>query len=346
MYVRVEEPLSLNVSDRLASSLDGQFLHLQLLIDILLRMKPNEKDKEELNDLCKTQYKGNEHELSLVEEFHRNYETSKAIWWYTRESFVYRVLNKALRTFNVHIIFLFRTVIRDIFEQLREHQCTERIQVYRCQRISREELNQLYASRGKFISMSSFFSTTLKRDVAMNFLKSENTSATESEDSIPITFEIVADPHILSDYPGNTRPFTNVAGLSKHEDEFEVLFMLGSVFCLNEICFNQSSADIRMPIIRMTLCSDYDSKSKQLYHYMKNKYHKEETNLLSLGDSLLYIGKFDLAEKYYRRYMTELSTDDPSQFFVSKSRHSGWFERELRYKSRGLPKMPQNFEEN
>ena len=62
----------------------------------------------------------------------------------------------------------------------------------------------------------------------------------------------------------------------------------------------------------MTLCSDHDNDLKQLYDHMKNEYDREETNLLSLGDVVRNMGKFDLAEKYYRRWLSELPSNDPS----------------------------------
>ena len=62
----------------------------------------------------------------------------------------------------------------------------------------------------------------------------------------------------------------------------------------------------------MTLCSDHDNDLKQLYDHMKNEYDREETNLLSLGDVVRNMGKFDLAEKYYRRWLSKLPSNGPS----------------------------------
>ncbi|CAF1154359.1 unnamed protein product [Rotaria sp. Silwood1] len=276
-------------------------------------MKPNKRDKEELIKLLKNEYKDNDAELKLINEFNHKYQSVKAIWWYTRESCVYRLLNKALRIQNVDILFLFRNVIRDIFEQLRAHQCQEHITVYRGQVISKEELNQLRESMGNIISMNSFLSTTLNRRVAVEFLQESISSSSVSDDVVPILFEIEADPCVLDDTSqDNRRPFAKVAGLSAYEDESEVLFMLGSIFCLNEIYYEQSSADSTMSIIRMTLCGDYDNDLKQLYDHMKKEYHREEANLLSLGDTMFDMGKFDLAEKYYCRSLRELPSDDSS----------------------------------
>ncbi|CAF4960035.1 unnamed protein product [Rotaria socialis] len=141
-----------------------------------------------------------------------------------------------------------------------------------------------------------------------------------SGDYVVVIFEIEADPTVVcmnNDKTKNRRPFAQIDELSYYcGEESEVLFMLGSIFRLNEISGDQSSsssADATMSIIiRMTLCSDHDNDLKQLYDHMKNKHPQEKTNLLSLGDVMLDMGKFDLAGKYYRRWLNELPSNDPS----------------------------------
>ncbi|CAF4477491.1 unnamed protein product [Rotaria sp. Silwood2] len=159
--------------------------------------------------------------------------------------------------------------------------------------------------------MNSFLSTTLERNIALRFMQS-NPNLLSSDNYVPVVFEIDADPRVFGSSRENNRPFAEIAGFSDHKDESEVLFMLGSMFCLNEICDDQSLGDATMSMIRMTLCSDDDNDLKQLYDHMKNEYHREETNLLSLGNVLRKMGKFDLAEKYYRRLLSELPSNYPS----------------------------------
>ncbi|CAF4515171.1 unnamed protein product, partial [Rotaria sp. Silwood2] len=159
--------------------------------------------------------------------------------------------------------------------------------------------------------MNSFLSTTLERNIALRFMQS-NPNLLSSDNYVPVVFEIDADPRVFGSSRENNRPFAEIAGFSDHKDESEVLFMLGSMFCLNEICDDQSLGDATMSMIRMTLCSDDDNDLKQLYDHMKNEYHREETNLLSLGNVLRKMGKFDLAEKYYRRLLNELPSNDLS----------------------------------
>jgi hypothetical protein len=55
----------------------------------------------------------------VIEEFAQEYDSSKAIYWYTKDSFVYRDINMALRTDNILIIYKFRFIIQDIYRQLK-----------------------------------------------------------------------------------------------------------------------------------------------------------------------------------------------------------------------------------
>ncbi|CAF3416903.1 unnamed protein product [Rotaria socialis] len=116
---RHEETIAMDILDRSATELNGNFLHDGLLIDVLIRMKPNEQDQKELIELSGKENEGNKVELKLTKEFQKEYTLDRAIWWYTRESFVYRLLNKALRVRNIEMVFLMRHVIRDVYEQLR-----------------------------------------------------------------------------------------------------------------------------------------------------------------------------------------------------------------------------------
>ncbi|CAM4835114.1 unnamed protein product [Rotaria magnacalcarata] len=208
------------------------------------------------------------------------------------------------------------TELNDIYEQLLARQCQTRVTVYRGQVLSIVEYKKLEKSCGSIISLNSFLSTSLNRRIAERFVQ-QNKHLCASGDHVVVIFEIEADPAVVRMKNGNNRrPFAQIDELSYYcEEEPEVFFMLGCIFRLSEISHDQSSslsANATMSIIRMTLCSDHDNDLKQLYDHMKNKYDREETNLLSLGDVVRNMGKFDLAEKYYRRWLTELPSNDPS----------------------------------
>lgn len=107
------------VQEQSTTGVNGQFLHSQLLIDCLIRMKSTPTDKNELVSLCKIQYKRNKTELKNIHEFYQDYSADDALRWYIKPSFLYQELNKALRTQNIDLLFLFRFFIRNLGRQLK-----------------------------------------------------------------------------------------------------------------------------------------------------------------------------------------------------------------------------------
>ncbi len=149
-----DEPILFTVQGQSTSELNGEFVHSQIFIDVLLRIKPNQSDRNELIARCNKTYKGNDSELAIVYEFSKKYSSDRGLWWYTRESFVYRMLNKALRVQNTDVLFLFRFCIVDIQEQLNTHRCSSPIRLYRGQVMSKEEVETLKNSIDQFISFN------------------------------------------------------------------------------------------------------------------------------------------------------------------------------------------------
>src|SRR5205823_6446303 len=70
-------------------------------------------------EICRNYYRGNLKELENINEFEETYKSNDAIFWYTRQSFVYRLVNKALRTEDYEALLIFRFFIIDLCENLR-----------------------------------------------------------------------------------------------------------------------------------------------------------------------------------------------------------------------------------
>ncbi|CAF3998293.1 unnamed protein product [Rotaria magnacalcarata] len=135
------------------TELNGDFIHSQLLINCLLKMELTPMAKKEFISFCQNQTdcKDNKEHATHVNEFEKNYSHNTALLWYTKSSFVYRMLNTALRKQNVDTIYRMRFIIRDLEQQLKELQRSFSEPVYRGQRISTEELNRLKKSKNKLI---------------------------------------------------------------------------------------------------------------------------------------------------------------------------------------------------
>ncbi|CAF4275983.1 unnamed protein product, partial [Rotaria magnacalcarata] len=79
-----------------------------------------EDNKDEMIKFCREQYADNPHELRFVNEFEQRYKSNQAINWYTREGFLYKIVNKALRTQNIELLYRIRTFIRHLHMHLLE----------------------------------------------------------------------------------------------------------------------------------------------------------------------------------------------------------------------------------
>ncbi|CAF1271683.1 unnamed protein product [Adineta steineri] len=310
---KIEEPIWMNMfttvndAGKSTTGINGQFVFSQLLLDCLLRLKPNENDRNELISYCEKEYEGNQNELNHLHEFQSSYSSDNALSWYTRESFFYKTLNAALRKENIHMIYLYRSFIIDIQNQLENHQCQCPNRVYRSQLMSTDELKHLKSSIGQYVSVNSFLSTSFKKDIATFYLGDTNHQWIDFE---KVLFEIDADPKVVT-----TKPFADISQFSDFSDEFEVLFMLGSIFRLNSIIRDDQN---QFWIIQMCLCSDDEHNLKEILMDMKNEIGNGETNLCILGKVLRGMGHLDLSKKYYYRCLDELSQNDPLLLTVYK----------------------------
>ena len=83
--------------------------------------------------------------------------------------------------------------------------------------------------------------------------------------------------------------------------------MIGSIFRLVEMKRDVDG----IWNIRMILCSENDHQLQSLFQHMKKELGDGDTNLSSFGHVLRDMGKLDDAEKYYHRYLNQLSDDHP-----------------------------------
>lgn len=288
-----------NGAEQSTTGLNGQFLFYQILMDCLLRLKSTSSDRNELIQLCKQQYKDNIEELDNIERFENEYTSEKVLHWYTKESFFYKSLNTALRTGDIHTIYLFRQFIFDMYHQLKKHQTKHKLRVYRTQMISTRELDTLKKCCGQLISINSFFSTSTTYQQALTFL-----DVPEDVESLePILFEIDASPDVVID-----KPFADISTFSEFSEESEVLFMLGSIFRLESAKYSRAD---QVSIVKMTLCNDHQHDLKDVLCHMKKQFGSGPTNLNVLGQIMWNMGKLDLAEKYLKHFSMQLPRNDP-----------------------------------
>ncbi|UJR18123.1 hypothetical protein I4U23_005023, partial [Adineta vaga] len=124
------------LSSQSLNTLDAMFMYCELLKETFLEMNYDERAKSALVDLCKREYADSATALRTIDEFNQYYENRSPTWWYTRDCFVYRMLNKALRTYDIELINKFGFFIKDLHYQLQKFSYTlpsEKFILYRGQ---------------------------------------------------------------------------------------------------------------------------------------------------------------------------------------------------------------------
>ncbi|CAF1372779.1 unnamed protein product, partial [Rotaria sp. Silwood1] len=223
-----------------AATITSEWYHLFLLA-ISHQPQCIEKSYREMLDECRIYYKNNHYMLKQIDDFAQNCNSYSAIREYTRDSFLYRITNRALRTQNMEIIKKFSPFITDLHSQLHENyreyynsKIYPMRAVYRGQLLSVDELKYLRSvceSTNPVIKLTTFGSASLDPEVAMNFVAFSN-------DRIPCLFEIIiTDEYKIeeSDALDVTQTFANISSLSNIPDEQEVLFSLLTHFRVKDI---------------------------------------------------------------------------------------------------------------
>ncbi|CAF4566299.1 unnamed protein product, partial [Rotaria sp. Silwood2] len=197
-------------------------------------------------------FKGNTNSEQQLEEFIQTYESSKAVFWYTKDTFIYRILNQALRERNIQIICAYHFFIRDLYEHIAKlHQLfNERdssLNVYRGQMMKKLEIERIKETYNLDlrISINSLISTSLDRDVALFYI----TGFKPKDDYHGVLFEIECKSNI------KCHPFAKISSESNFVEEYEVLFMPGTAFAVNSIELDQT---IELYIIKLRLCNDQE----------------------------------------------------------------------------------------
>ncbi|CAF2212596.1 unnamed protein product [Rotaria magnacalcarata] len=121
----------------------ASFLWHQMLLYVLKQMPQNDRTKNETLDQCVDYYRNNQTELEKMQKFRKSYTHDQAISWYAHECFLYKLLNQALRTEDIQLLYSFRFFIIDLCGELeRESNKSKsegRLTVYRGQMMQKEE---------------------------------------------------------------------------------------------------------------------------------------------------------------------------------------------------------------
>lgn len=280
----------------------GSFIWSNSLIYILCKMKYDESAQKEFINLSRKQYTNDQTELEKILDFENKYSSENAIWWYTKDMFVYRLLNKALRSEKFDVIFQFRSLIADIHEQLHDmhssfiKEISQKFVVYRGQRLPMNEFQKIEENINGFISMNTFLSTTTDREVALMY--SGNGEDRPSFESVLFVIE--------TDQSQSTKPFANISRVSSFEEENEVLFTIGCIFQIKSV--EQETPSISL--ITLVLVKHIDENIGKLTKYLNESIPSKPT-LHDLNDIFFIINDYQRLVRFNNILLEQSSiTDD------------------------------------
>ncbi|CAF0835705.1 unnamed protein product [Adineta ricciae] len=336
---------SLKDSISLHSSLNAAFVLYQVLLQRILH--GNDLELIEGSSLTKYFEPEDKNDRQTMKEFDANYCSSEAIYWYTRESCIHKILNQALQMQNIDDIIPFGQFMKDLDAQLTEEhklfvkeQDATTIQVYRGQLISKDELNRLKTTQGQLLSMNSFLSTSTNREKAIDIII--NRSAPPNENSVSILFEFVID---LCAPPSS---YADIRHLSAFSDDEEVLFMFGSIFRLEHISYDKH---LKIWIANVTLCSPNDADVKEFRTTLEHQL-EGQNQLIALGNYFIQMMKYDQAEDFYQKILNNKLTNNPIELaycyhgLAQVNEKKGEYQYAIRNLNKALGYLLENSDEN
>jgi tetratricopeptide (TPR) repeat protein len=285
--------------------LDQSFMYTQILKGILLTVDFEEIHINEFLNYCREQFVGNVSALRDVETFQKEYRNHPPIWWYTCGSFLYSMLNKALRTMEIDLIIRMGFFIRDLHqhlarlysEQYDEQNHSNSFTVFRGQGLSKTDFDQLIESKGGLISFNNFLSTSVDQLVSLAFAESNLANL----DLIGVFFKIVVNPSTPS------TPFGNAINDSYFKEEEEILFSMHSVFRIGEM--KKINENNRLWQVDLTLTSDNDPQLHALTERIREETFPDQEGWYRLGAVLFKLGQFNKAQELYDILLERINSE-------------------------------------
>ena len=283
--------------------LEPSFMYTTLLKDTLLKMK-HEHDEEmtKFYQNALTKYPKKNINLTILNEFKRSYRSDEAIKWYTKQSFIYLLMNNSLRFLEGDVIVDMSFFIGDLHRQivqLHQQQAEQfdknKFIVYRGQALSEKDLERIQRRSGGLLGFNSFLSTSLKQEKSMEFARHGATKL----GYVGVVFKMIIDPQL------NKTPFANISELSAFSHEAEILFGMHTVFRIVEV--RQMPSVSRLYEIELVLTAEDDPHLNELIKHIGENITGGD-GYYRLGRILINMNELSKANEIF----TELLQKNPS----------------------------------
>ncbi|CAF0759070.1 unnamed protein product [Rotaria sp. Silwood1] len=291
-----------------AKKQEALFLYTQLMREILYRLKFENNAKNEFINFCRLHYANNYEQLSIIDHFEKNYRPQKALWWLTRQCFVWRILQRIQRTFEIDIIYKLGFLLKHahtqltIFQENNSFLSENLLIVYRGKTMFNDKFVALIKNNcGGLLSFNNFFIAHTDKEISLNFIRRRLTAF---PNATAVLFEI----HLNSTIRSTRSPF---AALDKiHVDEQiernGILFSLSTVFRINSIKEFTDNLTITIWTVKLSLVADDDQQLLRLVAPLRSS--EIHANPLSYAGKLfMEMGEYAHAEQFFIEMLQDAS---------------------------------------
>ncbi len=240
------------------------------------------KRKQEMLKICRAYYAQRPSEFDHIREFELTYTSTDAIKWYTRDSFVHKIVNRALQSFDNTKLRAIAFYIRDLREQLREWRFTtsskEIITVYHGLVMTKSDVNRIQRTPiGSLLSTNGFLSTSRKREIAMAFATKKQNTIGQPLHNVLLEINLGVDNSPII--------FADVGHVSAFPEEGEILFDIGTALCLQNVNYDDEA---QFYIIKLTIATQNDYN---LIHQLLKIVRYQLDEQIDEGGQISLIGK-------------------------------------------------------
>lgn len=277
------------------------FSYAQLLHQFILESENTMNAKSEMINYCKEQYTGNTTQLKLIEEFDRSFDSSKAVWWFTRKScFLSRMITRGLRSPEPDILYQLRFFVQEIHQQLLSEPNPSSVNgtfFYRRHLMSKEELEKLAANRGSLLCFSNFLLTTTDTDASsMSHSKKSN----DNTATVPALFRIAVDSKT------KFKAFANIDRLyHSPSGNNAILFSMNAVFRINSVKIDAKNVQT----VDLSVVTEDDKHLRAAIHFLDRRVI-DGPPLVRLTDLMAETGEYFRADQFADMIMADKSTSN------------------------------------
>lgn len=263
------------------------FLWYQIVVDILKQIPDSEQITNQITETYNQFYKNS------ITQFKKDYMKENSIQLFNDNYTIHQLVNKALRTKDINLIYLFRYFIIDLYDQIKlakeSIQNKEVLKLYYGQKILKTDLDEFKKHIGCCVSPNGFFSASFDINTSIELAKDKILS----QEYEVIIFQIEINPAF--------KEITFVEISNKQQ----LLFNIDTILKIDSIEFDSS-----LELWKINLIND-DNNRKKIQKYLQSvkNFTHEDSFLVFFGHLFIELDRLQQSEIYFHILINSLSSD-------------------------------------